>query len=154
MNWEAIGAFAELLGALAVFASLVYLAVQIKHSSNHFRVQLQDELQTRAFQAYDPFYEGNNADIIDRGLSGEELAGGELLTFNLLMHRQLAVLQTVGERVQTGHLEHDLFEGYLAHYHLVFFSRPGGRKWLEEHIDTLSDIVREEVRNRLLADGY
>jgi len=32
MNWEAIGAAGELVGALAVFISLVYLATQIRNS--------------------------------------------------------------------------------------------------------------------------
>lgn len=32
MNWEAIGAAAELLGAMAVLATLVYLALQVRHS--------------------------------------------------------------------------------------------------------------------------
>ncbi|MGK0223150.1 MAG: hypothetical protein ACI9ON_002393 [Limisphaerales bacterium] len=33
MNWEAVGAVAELLGALGVIASLIYLAQQIRHNS-------------------------------------------------------------------------------------------------------------------------
>jgi hypothetical protein len=33
MNWDAIGAVAELLGALGVIASLVYLGRQINHNS-------------------------------------------------------------------------------------------------------------------------
>jgi hypothetical protein len=32
MNWDAIGAIAELLGAIGVIASLVYLATQIRQS--------------------------------------------------------------------------------------------------------------------------
>ncbi len=32
MNWDAIGAIAELLGAIGVIASLIYLATQIRHS--------------------------------------------------------------------------------------------------------------------------
>ena len=32
MNWEAIGAIGERVGAFAVFATLVYLAVQVRHS--------------------------------------------------------------------------------------------------------------------------
>ena len=31
MNWDAIGASAETLGALAVFGTLLYLAVQVRH---------------------------------------------------------------------------------------------------------------------------
>jgi hypothetical protein len=37
MNWEAIAAIAELLGALGVIASLVYLAGQVRSSANQAR---------------------------------------------------------------------------------------------------------------------
>jgi len=33
MNWEAIGAIAELMGAIAVFSTLVYLTVQIRQNT-------------------------------------------------------------------------------------------------------------------------
>ena len=33
MNWNAIGAMGEALGALAVFASLIYLAEQIRQKT-------------------------------------------------------------------------------------------------------------------------
>ena len=37
MNWEAIGALAELLAAVGVIVSLVYLASQIRHSREQMR---------------------------------------------------------------------------------------------------------------------
>jgi len=45
MNWEAIGAIAELLGAIGVIVSLIYLATQIRHSRE------QMEQNTRAMRA-------------------------------------------------------------------------------------------------------
>ncbi len=45
MNWDAIGAIAELLGAVGVIASLVYLATQIRQS----REQMHQN--TRALRA-------------------------------------------------------------------------------------------------------
>ena len=39
MNWEAIGATAELLGAIAVVATLAYLAVQIRQTNEISRTQ-------------------------------------------------------------------------------------------------------------------
>ena len=33
MNWEALGAIAELLGAISVFITLVYLAIQVRENS-------------------------------------------------------------------------------------------------------------------------
>ncbi len=42
MNWDAIGATAELIGALAVLASLVYLAIQIRHNSSSVDASTED----------------------------------------------------------------------------------------------------------------
>ena len=39
MNWDAIGAIGELLGAAVVFISLIYLGTQIRHSSKSMRSQ-------------------------------------------------------------------------------------------------------------------
>ncbi|MFT4562959.1 MAG: hypothetical protein ACI9BW_002710 [Gammaproteobacteria bacterium] len=33
MNWDALGAISELVGALAVVATLVYLAIQIRQNT-------------------------------------------------------------------------------------------------------------------------
>lgn len=41
MNWDAIGAIAELLGAIAVFATLVYLTVQVRQSAKALEQQNQ-----------------------------------------------------------------------------------------------------------------
>ena len=38
MNWEAIGAVGEILGAIAVVATLIYLSIQIRHSSTQTRM--------------------------------------------------------------------------------------------------------------------
>ena len=40
MNWDAIGAVAELAGALAVIATLVYLAVQLRQNSALLKASL------------------------------------------------------------------------------------------------------------------
>ena len=39
MNWEAIGAVGEIIGALAVVASLAYLAIQIRHNTKEVEEQ-------------------------------------------------------------------------------------------------------------------
>ena len=61
MNWDAIGAIAETLGAVGVIASLVYLATQIRHSRD------QMEQNTRAYQAgaYQLYEQGVSSLIMD-----------------------------------------------------------------------------------------
>jgi hypothetical protein len=45
MNWEAVAAISELVGAAGVIASLIYLSIQIRHNSR------QVDEQTRALNA-------------------------------------------------------------------------------------------------------
>ncbi len=42
MNWDAVGAMAELVGAIGVIASLIYLAIQIRQNTR--------SLQANTFQ--------------------------------------------------------------------------------------------------------
>ena len=52
MNWDAVGAIAELLGAFAVFFTLIYLAVQVRHSRSlleeNRKIALSQVYQARA----------------------------------------------------------------------------------------------------------
>lgn len=45
INWDAVGAIGEILGALAVFISLTYLAVQIRSSTNQNRAAISQSIQ-------------------------------------------------------------------------------------------------------------
>ena len=48
MNWEAIGAIGEILGAIAVVGSLVYVASQIKHNTAVSRSEALKEFRIEA----------------------------------------------------------------------------------------------------------
>lgn len=44
MNWDAIGAVGEVLGAVAVIATLAYLAVQVRHLKSELHMSsLKDQ---------------------------------------------------------------------------------------------------------------
>ena len=85
MNWDAIGAVAELLGAIGVIASLVYLAGQIRDSreqmSQNTRAvragayqQFQEQLRATMMQALTvPSLEG----VVFRGMADPETLSEE-----------------------------------------------------------------------------
>jgi hypothetical protein len=154
MNWDAIGAIGEILGAIAVFASLIYLAIQIRNSTKQFRAQMEDDLQQRSFEAYNPTYEGNNAHILRVGLvDPENLDDDQMFVFDLLVHRHLGVLYTMSRRVRTGQLGEDVYEGYLRHYKHKLFTTIGGSAWLEENAEYLkSDSDLAIIYKRLRED--
>jgi hypothetical protein len=49
MNWEAVGAIGEILGATAVVVSLIYLAAQIRQNNS----QVAEQVRALKLQAYD-----------------------------------------------------------------------------------------------------
>jgi hypothetical protein len=60
MNWDAIGAIAELLGAIGVIASLVYLATQIRHS----REQMSQNTRALRAGSYQQYHETQGATFL------------------------------------------------------------------------------------------
>ena len=58
MNWNAVGAFAELVGAIGVIASLLYLAGQVRHS----RRVAQQEAARSVLSKMNAFLDGISRD--------------------------------------------------------------------------------------------
>ena len=52
MNWEAIGAIGESLGAIGVIATLIYLAVQIRQNSKTIEAQMYQSRSHMAEERY------------------------------------------------------------------------------------------------------
>jgi hypothetical protein len=57
VNWDALGAIAELLGAVAVFATLAYLAVQIRLNNIVTREQAQYHMLQNQLSYFDKLAE-------------------------------------------------------------------------------------------------
>ncbi len=56
INWEAIGAVGEVVGALAVVVSIVYLAIQIRQSGRIGRFTAHQNLTESLSSIIEPFY--------------------------------------------------------------------------------------------------
>jgi hypothetical protein len=83
MNWDAIGAVGEMIGALAVVVTLVYLALQVRASTkesdaNHLSVSSGQFMDVRS-----RFME--RADVWIKGNAGGELNASELYVFDELV---------------------------------------------------------------------
>ena len=47
VNWEAIGIFAEVIGAIAIVVSLLYVGIQIKQSAASTRAQAINQVNSQ-----------------------------------------------------------------------------------------------------------
>ena len=132
VNWDAIGALAESLGAIAVIVSIVYLAAQVRQTRLQLEAQAEDNITSRAFEAYNPVYEGNHAAVFRKGLeSPETLTDDEAFLFRLMMDRQRGVFATIVRRSLKGSISKELSQRLLMGYRQLFCHSKGGRQWLE-----------------------
>ena len=68
MNWDAIGAIGEVVGAAAVVVSIVYLAVQIRQNTSSTKSAVESEIALALANAAFEGADGPIPEIMFRGL--------------------------------------------------------------------------------------
>ena len=96
MNWDAIGAIGEILGALAVVATLFYLAIQIRHSARLSQSQIHTELLALGHEAHNWKRDPAFAELLIRADSNyAELSPAEKEQFSTYVFQLLNVWSTL-----------------------------------------------------------
>ena len=129
MNWDAIGAIGEIVGAIAVIATLMYLARQIKDSARAAR----SSAVTDATNAIQTLYMELGSNSKSSGLFLEGLTSYDAISeskqfqFLMLMHSFLIAFQRSFFLSQEGTLDNGLRDsistGIIAVNHLPGFQR-------------------------------
>ncbi len=93
MNWDAVGAVGEIIGALGVIVTLGYLARQVSENSRQMKTASVISINQLANEAFDPIYNNDrNIRIWTQGqASPPELSAEDEAVFSLLMSRLVNV---------------------------------------------------------------
>jgi hypothetical protein len=147
VNWEAIGAFGEILGAAAVVATLFYLAVQIKESSAQARRnELNSTLQQISAGRLALAQNEKLATILPKGLENfSSLDSGERIRFEAIMNERFWVMQQLWQRVQDGYLNQEYWDGSIHGATIQTIHTPGGAAWWEASNRQFPANYREEI---------
>ena len=146
MNWDAIGAVAEALGALAVIISIIYLAAQVRQTRRQLEAQAEDNIASRSFEAFDPVYAGDNAKVFRKGLQAPEtLDEDEAFLFGLLMDRQRGAFANIVRRRHSRLIAMDVSDHLLRNYTNMFLNTAGGQWWLQRSRGALSRLELEAL---------
>ena len=91
MNWDALGAIAELLGAVAVFITLAYLTLQIRQNTKAVRANAMHASVTHVAELRrDVYSDAEMADIYIRGNTDpESLNPVEQTRYRTLVHNMM-----------------------------------------------------------------
>jgi len=83
MNWEALGAIGEMIGALAVVVTLAYLAVQVRASTAESEAEDFSRVAAQLSEVRGRFME--HAEVWMKGNAGEALSAPECFVFGELV---------------------------------------------------------------------
>lgn len=123
MNWELIGAIAELAGALAVVASLLYLGKQFRHAST----QTTHDIYQQTVNNFSASAE--NANLVMKGNNHpEELSEEEVNQYNMLMANFLFAASLVWEQHEKRIVSDDSFKRIMTVAYF-YYSTKGGRAY-------------------------
>ena len=157
MTWDAIGALAELFGAFAVFVTVAFLAVQMRHNTR----ALRSESMNTASAALQSWYQqvGHNPQVIEIWLKGQvspdECSQIEYGQFIALMQSFLICQQATFRLGLHGAVDSDIRESLNTNL-LNLKDNPGFRRFWEERSDQFDTPFRlfiEEAMASSVASG-
>jgi hypothetical protein len=110
MNWEAVGAIAESIGAASVIATLAYLALQIRSNTSALRAQTRYSISEFVLQI--SIFRAEHADRYAKLSLGGELTAGDL-EFRYWSHMQLMLhAETYLHHFEIGLMPESHWSGY------------------------------------------
>lgn len=152
MNWEAIGAIGELIGATGVIFSLVYLAVQIRNQIKENQIAVNNSLT----QQWGELMQALAADqtlygIWRRGVEDfEGLSEIERGRFSSILANFSQIFESVHLHHTEGRVDEQIWEGFELRIRDIF-STPGVRTWWSHrshwHSKRFQTFISKEINS-------
>jgi hypothetical protein len=154
MNWNAVGAIGEIIGALAVFLTLGYLAVQIRQNTKAVRASALDSSVNAVNDVRIAMFESSEvAALYRRGLENpEELDDDERTRFRLLLHTIIWTVWNIYAQTEYGGLSSSTWAAQLPLLDRIMNSRGGIWFWGKYQME-FEEAFRIEVDKVMKLDG-
>ena len=135
MNWDAIGAIGEVVGALATVATLGYLAIQIRANTRAARASTNRAISEQRNEINFRFgFDPSSTDLLLRGAEGHaDLEPHERFRFTLLMRAILGMFEDVQMQFTTGMSDAETWELGKSALCQDVLSAPGFAGWWKEN---------------------
>ena len=151
MNWEAAGAFGEIIGDVGVLVTLDYLATQIRHNTQSIEASsLQSVLAGPRDRYFLPMASnGEMSDIFSRGMNSlDNLDPDEKRRFFYQIYEQLFQLQQVWQLHERKLIPEADYEAWLQYTAAVLRTPGGAVMWPEcEKVftPTIAAVINDEL---------
>jgi len=154
MNWEAIGAVGEIVGALAVLVTLVYLAMQIRQNTKSVQAAAVDSANSQVSRIREVIFA--DADVANMYRRGNEdpasLSEDDTIRYRLLIHNIMLSLSNSITQASVSGLSESMTQVELPILGRVV-GTAGGRWFWETYRDEFEESFRETI-DELYLDIY
>ena len=134
MNWDAVIAITEVIGVIAVIASLIYVAIQIRQNTEIARANIVHGTSDSWANFHGMLaVDSNLADLYRRGTLGETLTETEVIQFESLVELYMAILEDTDHQFKNDLYfdeedDEDIIE-FMAPTFRPLLGSPIGRDW-------------------------
>jgi hypothetical protein len=152
MNWEAIGAVGEVLGAVGVIVTLGYLAVQIRQTNVNTRAQARQTLiDTWSVASWELARDPELIRVFAEAMGHwPDVSDQDKTAFNLAITRFVSNIQN-GLLLRDAGLLDDAVLDQVAYYMLTVVRSPAGSRWWNDYALAWPE-VRAYLDQRLAGD--
>lgn len=112
MDWDAVSATAEAIGALAVIVTLAYLAIQLRQQNNVARAQVHQQRADSVIQLVNYIYATEELDLFTKvvtntNLKREEFSETDQFRVRLVLSPLRANLENTYEQYRSGFISEE-----------------------------------------------
>ena len=151
MNWEAIGAVGELLGALGVIVTLGYLAVQIRQNTRVVKATGYHAVNAATLPRDVSVIENPDvARLLVEGLSGRELSPEDFVRFHTFLHSVFRFFDSMYYQYRNQTLDSEHWETHREAMRR-WLANPSLRAWWDAFQNTFTPSFRELVVREIQA---
>ena len=152
MTLEQVYFTCEIVAALAVIMSLIYVGVQVKENTKATRATAAQSF-VDTMNGYVGLINSSDslADVLHKGSAGlDNVNGGEVIQFSAFHDQSFITFESFFYQWRDGVLDERLWDTY-RHALVDLLHMKGGREWWENRCHWFSDDFVEEV-GRLISD--
>jgi hypothetical protein len=148
MSWEALGTIAEIVSAVAVVVSLIYVATQIRHNTRQMRVAAHDGTNRDLRQLTRTILTSRLTGVMTRGCEDpDSLDDDQKLEFAYLMFDLFKAFENLHYHYLHGTLGDDAWRGWVQ-FIKQYAIAPGAQRYWSVRREIFASDFRD------LIDGF
>lgn len=154
MNWEAISAIGEIVGATAVVVSLLYLAVQVRQNTKVARAATRTALARDQQAAASDLVTGDDmARIFHAHINGEDVEPHQMIRLQARAYRDFRFWDNAHYQFREGMLSAEEWNGIRENLKQLLLYVKAYRTYWDGERTSYSTRFQEEV-DRMLTEAY